>query len=173
MKSGIYCCLIADILTKFYRNVSWVVLYKTYLFCCNLLICLVAMRKNIQKSTPQRLFWGIKLKPCRIVSNNSLYKKKMFFFFFIAVAQALWLLWQHKVCIDLQWEKWKLAFTAVSLQIFWQKFYRNVSWVVLYKTSLFCCNLLICLVAMKKNIKKINSSEAVLGDKAETLQNCF
>ena len=53
-----------------------------------------------------------------------------------------------KVCIDLQWEKWKLAFTAVSLQIFWQKFYRNVPWVVLYKTYLFCCNLLIWLVTM-------------------------
>ena len=28
------------------------------------------------------------------------------------------------VNIDLQWEKWKLAFIATSLQTFWQKFYR-------------------------------------------------
>ena len=59
------------------------------------------LRKNIQKSV-----WGIKLKLCRLVSNTSLYK----ILFFIAVAQALWLpavaqalrlLWQLKVSIDL------------------------------------------------------------------------
>ena len=62
---------------NFYKNVLWVVFYQTYHFCCNLLIWLVTMatksqdlRKNIQKSTPQKLFWGIKLKPCRIVSIN-------------------------------------------------------------------------------------------------------
>ena len=38
-----------------------------------------------------------------------------------------------KVSIDLQWEKWKLRFIAIWLQIFWQKFYRNVCWVVLCK----------------------------------------
>ena len=38
-----------------------------------------------------------------------------------------------KVSIDLQWEKWKLRFIAISLQIFWQKFYRNVPGIVLYK----------------------------------------
>ena len=46
--------------------------------------------------------WGIKLKLCRIVFNNSLYKKKISF---IAIAQALWLLWQLKVSTDLHWEK--------------------------------------------------------------------
>ena len=34
---------------------------------------------------------------------------------------------------DLQWEKWNLRFIAISLQIFWQKFYRNICWVVLYQ----------------------------------------
>ena len=29
------------------------------------------------------------------------------------------------------WEKWKLAFIAMSLQICWQKFYRNVPWVAI------------------------------------------
>ena len=33
--------------------------------------------------------------------------------------------------------KMKLAFTANSLQIFWQNFYRNVPWVVLYQTYHF------------------------------------
>ena len=33
--------------------------------------------------------------------------------------------------------KWKLEVTAVSLQIFWQNFYRNVCWVILYLTYLF------------------------------------
>ena len=44
---------------NFYRNVPWVVLYQTYIFCYNLLIWLVTMAtnrqnlwKNIQKSTP-------------------------------------------------------------------------------------------------------------------------
>ena len=58
MKIGIFCYLILDILTTFYRNVSWVVLYQTYLFCCNLVIWLVIrkdLRKNITKSTPQKL----------------------------------------------------------------------------------------------------------------------
>ena len=56
--------------------------------------------KKYKKSTPQKLFGGIKLNFCRIVSNNSLYKKNVF----IAVAQALWLLWQIKVSTDLQRE---------------------------------------------------------------------
>ena len=37
---------------KFYRNVPWVVLYKTYLFCCNFLTWLVTMatkRQSLQK----------------------------------------------------------------------------------------------------------------------------
>ena len=95
-----------------------------------------------------------------------------FLFFFIAVAQALCLLSQHKVSVDLQWEKWKLRFIAISLQIFWQKFYRNVPWVVLYKTYEFCPNRWIWLVVMattrinsRKNIKKIICSEAIRGMK--------
>ena len=57
--------------------------------------------------------WGIKLKFCRIVSNVSLYKNILF----IAVAQALCLLWQLKVSIDLQWEKLKLRFIALIADI--------------------------------------------------------
>ena len=100
--------------------------------------------------------WGIKLKLCRIVSNISFYKSIIF----IAVAQALWLLWQLKVSIDLQSEKWKLRFIATSLQIFWQKFYKNVCWVVLHQAYHYSLNLSIWLVAMaterlnlQKNIK--------------------
>ena len=40
------------------------------------------------------------MKLYRIVSNNSLYKNIVF----IAVAQAVWLLWQLKDSIDLQRE---------------------------------------------------------------------
>ena len=53
--------------------------------------------------------------------------------FFIVIAHVLSLLWQLKVSIDLQWEKWKLAFISVLLQMFWKNFYRNVSGVVLYQ----------------------------------------
>ena len=45
---SIYCYLIADFLQNFYRNVPWVVLYQTYLFCYNRLT-------NIKKSTSQKL----------------------------------------------------------------------------------------------------------------------
>ena len=65
-------------------------------------------------------------------------------------------------------EKWKLAFTAISLQIFWQKFCRNVPWVVLYQPYEFCPNLWIWLVAMatktlnlRKNSSTIFFSEAL------------
>ena len=58
-------------------------------------------RKQYSKINSSEAVWGIKLKLCRIVSNNILYKNIVF----IAVAQALWLLWQLKVSIDLQWEK--------------------------------------------------------------------
>ena len=46
------------------------------------------------------------------------------------------------------------------MQIFLQKFYKNVPWVVLYQTYLFCYNLLICNQYAKyvKNYSKINSS---------------
>ena len=113
--------------------------------------------------------WGIKLKLCRIVSNNSLYK----LLFFIAVSQAFWLLWQLKVSIDLQWEKWKLRFIAISLQIFWQKFCRNVCWVVLHQAYHFRPNLSVYCLPIgnrnvkfpKKYLKKINASEAIRGIK--------
>ena len=42
----------------------------------------------------------------------------------------------------------KSAIFAVSLQIFWIVFYRNVSWVVLYDSYEFCPNRWIWLVAM-------------------------
>ena len=127
MKISIYCDLIADFFYKTYTTY-----HGNYL------------GKNIQKPTPQKLCWRIKLKLCSIVSNISLH----IFFFFIAVAQALWLLWQLKVSIDLQWEKWKLGFIAISLQMFWQKFYRNFPWVVVYQTYEFCPNRWIWMVAM-------------------------
>ena len=60
------------------------------------------LQKNIQKSNFSEAVWGIKLKLCRIVSNMSLYR--ILILFFIAIAQALWLLWQLKVSIDLKIE---------------------------------------------------------------------
>ena len=102
MKIGIYCCLIADILTKVLQKWSFSGLLQSIPFFCNLLIWLVTvvtkrqnLRKDIKKSTPQKLFGGLeKLKLCRIVSSNSLYKNIVVFF--IAVAQSLWLLCQLK-----------------------------------------------------------------------------
>ena len=67
--------------------------------------------------------------------------------FFIAVGQALWSLWQLIVSTDLRWEQWKLRFIAISLQIFWRKFHRNVCGVV-HQAYHFNPNLSIWLVAM-------------------------
>ena len=70
----------------------------------------------------------MKLKLGINVHDISLYMNGIF----IVIAQVLSLLWQLEVSIYLKWEKWKLAFISVLLQIFWQKFYWNVSGVVLY-----------------------------------------
>ena len=63
------------------------VLYKTYLFCCNLLIWLVTMatksqnlRKKYSKVNSSEAVWGIKQKLCRMVSNISLYKRVVLLF---------------------------------------------------------------------------------------------
>ena len=90
---------------KFHRNVPWVVLYKTYLLASNLVVTTATKMQNLWKKylkiNSSETVWGIKQKHFRIVTNNSLYKN----IFFIAVARALWLLWQ--LSFDLQWEKWK------------------------------------------------------------------
>ena len=71
---------------KFYRNIPWVVLYKTCLYCCNLLLWLVTMatkrqnwRKKYSNINSSEAVWGIKLKLCRIVSNKSRYKIIVFY----------------------------------------------------------------------------------------------
>ena len=71
-----------------------------------------------------------------------------------------------------------MAFIAISLQIFWQTFYGNVTWVVLYQPYEFCPNRWIWLVAMaietlnlRKNINKNFSSEAMRGMKLKLCRN--
>ena len=71
-----------------------------------------------------------------------------------------------------------MAFIAISLQIFWRKFFFwNVYWVVLYQPYTFCPNLSIWLVVMTtkrlnlQNKKKVNSSEAIWGIKLKFCRN--
>ena len=71
-----------------------------------------------------------------------------------------------------------MAFTAISLQIFWQKFYGNVPWEVLYQPYEFCPNRWIWLVAMvtetlnlRKKYSKIFYSEAIMGMKLKLCRN--
>ena len=66
----------------------------------------------------------------------------------------------------------------MSLQIFWQTFYRNVPWVVLYETYHFWHNLWIWYgyhdnrkAKFEKKILKNHLLRGHKGDKAETLQN--
>ena len=62
------------------------------------------------------------------------------------------------MAINLEWEKWKLAFIALIVQMFGEKIYKNVSWVVRYQTYNFCPNLWIWYIKAKfeKNIKKLS-----------------
>ena len=96
--------------------------------------------------------------------------------FFVLIGKELWLLWQLMATYSchwlILWKKWKLAFTVISLQIFWQNFYRNVPWVVLYQTYLFYCNLLIWLVTMATK-RQIQLLRSCVWDKTKTLQLCF
>ena len=138
---------------NFYRNVPWVVLYKTYIFCCNLLIWIVTMatkrqnlRKNIQKSV-----WGIKLKLCKIVSNNSLYKNIVFFL--LSLLKHFGCYGNLKVAIDLhehvQWENWDwLLIYYLIADILTKVLQECLFWVVLHQAYHFRPNLSIWLVAM-------------------------
>ena len=58
------------------------------------------LRKKYSKINSSEAVLEVKLKLCRIVSNISLYKSSVC----IAVSQALWLLRQLKVTINLQWK---------------------------------------------------------------------
>ena len=115
---------------KFYRNVSGVFLYQPYEFCPNQWFWLVAMateRLNFWKKY-SKIFSEAqdKLNLCINVHDISLYINYIFY-----------------CCCP-------CAFIAISvlLQIFWQKFYRNVSGVVLYQPYEFCPNHWFWLVAM-------------------------
>ena len=144
---------------KCYRNVPWVVLYETYEFCANHWIWLVAMAKfanKYSKIISSEAIRGMKLKLCRNVHNIRLYISYDFCSrcscAFIAMTTLFPLTYNGKS------EKKHLL---LSQQIFWQRFYRHIPWVVLYETYEFCPNRWIWLVAMatkrinsRKNIKK-------------------
>ena len=71
-----------------------------------------------------------------------------------------------------------MAFISVLLQMFWKKFYRNVSGVVLYQPYEFCPNRWFWLVVMAterlnfwKKYSKIFFSEAIRGMKLKLCMN--
>ena len=136
------------------------------------------LQKKYSKTNSSEAVLGIKLKLCSIVYNISLYKNIVF----------LLLLLMHFGCygnlvsIDLfplQWEKWKLRLIAISLQLLWQKFNRNVSWVsplpnirILSKPL----NSIGCHGNQKdkfaKKILKNHLLQSHKGDEDETLEKC-
>ena len=87
VKIEIYCYLIADILTKFYRNIPGVVLYKPYEFCPNRWFWLVAMATevlNFRKKKYSEIFFSevirrMKLKLCINVFVIILYINCVFY----------------------------------------------------------------------------------------------
>ena len=107
MKIDIYCYLIVYFLTKLLQKCSWSGPLPNIPFCCNLLIGLVCMATKWQnlrftKSTPQKLLGGQSSNFAELFLTLASIPK---YCFFIAVAHALWLLWQFKISIDLQMEK--------------------------------------------------------------------
>ena len=91
MKIGIFCYLIADILTKVLQkcslrgplqNIPFLLSFNLAGYHGNQKAKFAKKKKKKKKTkktkktlAPQKLFGGKKLKLCRIVSNNSLYKK--------------------------------------------------------------------------------------------------
>ena len=130
----IHCYLTTDILTKVLQKCSlssslptiWILSKPLYLIGCNSNLN-KKFAKNYSKIFSSEAIRGMKLKFCRNDHNISLYKN----YIFIAVALATYSFPR------LLMEKWKEAFISFSLQIFWQKFSRNVPWVVLLQTMNF------------------------------------
>ena len=86
MKIGIYCCLIADILTKVLQKCSLSCPLQNIHFLFQPLNVVsyhgnqkVKFEKKYSKINSSEAVWGIKLKLCRIISNNSLYKGIVFY----------------------------------------------------------------------------------------------
>ena len=125
------------------------------------------------------------MKPILTDFTYSIYRRgeriMAFFFFFLFSSQSD----KNSGCygnlqlpLTYNRRKEKLLFIAISLQVFWQKFYRNIPCVVLYKTYHFCPNLWIWLVAMAtkilhlwKKYYKIFSSEAIRRIKLKLCRN--
>ena len=109
----------------FYRNVSWVVLYDSFEFCpklMNLIGCHGNIKgkfsKKYSKTFSSEALRKMKLKLCIHVHDINLYINCVF----IVVFHVLSLLWQLKISIDLQWEKWKLAFISFTAVILIKSF---------------------------------------------------
>ena len=165
MKIGIYCYVIADF---FYKTLTemfleWSSTKHTFFVIASYFDWLPWQPTD---KICEKIFKNQLLSSCLGDKAETLFLTFTKVLFFIAVAHALWLLWQLKISIDLKWKTWKLRLIAISLQIFWQKFYRNVPLVVLYQTCEFCPNCWIGLVAMvterinlRKNIKKSSTQK--------------
>ena len=83
---GIYFCVTADILTKFYRNVPGVVLYKPYEFCCMNFVQIVDFdtkmlnfRKKYSKIFFSEVIREMNLKLCMNVCVSILYINCVFY----------------------------------------------------------------------------------------------
>ena len=175
---------------KLYRNIHNICLYKKLCLLLPLLMCswrygnlkwilskLLSLidchgnrrsefAKKCKKIISSEAIMGMKLKHCRNVHNISLYKSYVFCCCCLRafIAMATWSF--HRLEM------------GISMQVFWQKFFRNVCWVVFYQTDNFLSeplNFFGChgnqKVKFAKSIKKINSSYK--GDKAENFAEMF
>ena len=118
---------------------------------------------------------GMKLKLCVHVHDINLYINCIF----IVIVHVFLLLWQLKVSIDLWWEKWKLAFISVLLQMFWKKVLQKCFWRTPLPTMWILSKSLILIgchgnrktKCLKKKIKNL-LLRSHNGNEAETLHKC-
>ena len=176
MKIGIYCYLRSDILTKVLEkcSLSSPLLYISFLpIPLNLTGCHGNRKTKFVEKKIQNL-----LRSHKVISWN-------FAEMFIILASTkivflLPLIWCFGCYGNFKFPltimgKVKLAFIAISLEIFWQKVYRNGCWVVLHQTCHFSLNHSNWLVAMAverpKFTKKVFKNQLLgncKGDKTET-----
>ena len=113
-------------------------------------------RKNILKNYLLRNHMEYRTETCRNILCISLYKILCFYCYCSKTLVALVTLSCHRLIMG---KSEKMAFNIVKpLQIFWQNFYRNVPWVVLYQADNFSAQCSFCLVAMPAKIQNIEKN---------------
>ena len=124
VKVGLYCCLIADILTKVLQKCSlssplpniWILSKLLNLIGCHGNHRKDKFVKKYSKIISSEAIRGMKLKLCRNVHNISLYRKSFFFL----LTLLMWFLCYGNLKFPLTYNE---KSERIPLQVFWQNFF--------------------------------------------------